>query len=248
MKFLLYFFLLSAAAVSAVADQIPGASLPNDFAGEWDVYIVNHQEKNLLADYHCRILADGTVESITPGAAEKILRGRLTYVQKKWTLLLPEKNPDAGKDEIQKEKRGLIACRVSRDAIEFQNDFQPDLILRLERRNSGNRLTPDWLVGSWSLIQKNLKSGEERVAPFQLIFSADGSYSFAGKDAEHLNAEYAGSSKIENNRLYLKNQCRTADSLWFQTVFFRDRDRLVLNRLDVFLRAEKVSDAGGKTE
>lgn len=241
MKFLFCFFLMLT-VVTAVADQTAAENMPEDFVGEWDVFIVNHQEKNLLADYYCRILADGTVELITPDSAEKQLWGKMIYYQKKLTLLL-EKERDTEKEEIQKEKRGLIACRVSRDAIEFQNDFQPDLILRLERRNSGNRLTPDWLVGSWSLIQKNLKSGEERVAPFQLIFSADGSYSFAGKDAEHLNAEYAGSSKIENNRLYLKNQCRTADSLWFQTVFFRDRDRLVLNRLDVFLRAEKVSDA-----
>ena len=101
-------------------------------------------------------------------------------------------------------------------------------------------MTPDRLTGSWSLIQKNLKSGEERVAPFHLVFSEDGSYSFTGKDAERLNAEYAGSFEVKNNRLFLKNQCKEEDSLWFRSVFFRDGDRLVLNRLDVFVRAEKL--------
>ena len=238
MKLLCYFFCLLA-AVSAAASQAPTEAMPEGFAGEWDVYIVNRKEKNLLADYHCRIQPDGTAELITPGSAGKQVWGRIVYHDKKLTLLLPEQENENGK-EAQAEKRGLIADSSSGDAIEFRNDFQPDLVFRLERRRNGNGLTPDWLTGSWSLIQKNLKSGEERVAPFHLVFSEDGSYSFTGKDAERLNAEYAGSFEVKNNRLFLKNQCKEEDSLWFRSVFFRDGDRLVLNRLDVFVRAEKL--------
>lgn len=44
MKLLCYFFCLLA-AVSAAASQAPTEAMPEGFAGEWDVYIVNRKEK-----------------------------------------------------------------------------------------------------------------------------------------------------------------------------------------------------------
>ena len=239
MKFLFCLFILLA-GVSAVADPLPEEWNREELAGEWDVYIVNRREKNLLADYHCRILPDGTAQLIAPDSSEPRLWGKMICDRGTLTLLLPELEPE-NREGGQAEKRGLIAEYTDGGTIEFHSDFQPDLIFRLERRREENVLTREWLVGSWSLIQKNLVTGEERVAPYELLFTADGQFSFTGREAEHLNAEYAGTWQVENLRLRLNNRCRNADSLWYQTVFFRDGDRLVLNRLDVFVRAERIS-------
>lgn len=239
MKFLFCLFLLLA-GISAFADPLPEEWNREELAGEWDVYIVNRRQKNLLADYHCRILPDGTAQLIAPDSAEPRLWGKMICDRGKLTLLLPEQESE-NREEGQAEKRGLIAEYTDGGVIEFHSDFQPDLIFRLERRREKNVLTREWLTGSWSLFQKNLQTGEERRAPFELVFSADGSYSFTGEGAERLNKECAGTGQIENNRLFLKNRCRERDSLWFGAVFFRDDERLVLNRLDAFVRAERSS-------
>lgn len=227
-------------AVVSVAAGSVAEKIPQEFVGEWDAYIVNHGEKNLLADDRFSISTDGIVETITPGSAKRRIPGRLIYHRRQLILLLPETKRE-NSEETPAEKRGLIADCVDETGIEFRNEFQPDLVFRLERRHPEQLLTAEWLVGTWSLVQKNFKTGEERVAPFKLVFSPDGNFSFAGKGAETLNAEYAGSCRIENNRLFLENQCETADSLWFQTVFFRDRDHMVLNRLDAFICAKRDS-------
>lgn len=233
-------FILLFAGIYVFADPLRQGVGTDELVGEWDVYIVNHDEKNLLADYYCEIRTDGTVDLIMPAPGGKKVWGRMIYQQNRLTLQLPDQEVES-RNGAKTEKRGLIAAYADRDVIEFRNDFQPDLTFRLERRRDDNKLTLEWLTGSWSLFQKNLQTGEERRAPFELVFSADGSYSFTGEGAERLNKECAGTGQIENNRLFLKNRCRERDSLWFGAVFFRDDERLVLNRLDAFVRAERSS-------
>ena len=237
-----YLFLLTFLLISvSIVGQSPKELSPERFAGEWNVYIVNNGEKNLLADYRCRIQTDGEIKRIVSDSNRVLHWGRIMFQGESLTLLLSEQKVK-NKEGKQEEKRGIVGRVAGNDVIEFRNAFQPELVLHFERRRNDDALTSEWIVGTWTLVQMNLKTQEKRIAPYRLVFSKDGRCSFTGKDVEQLNADCAGSYKMEKGVLLIENSCKEKDSLWFQPVFFRDGDQLTLNRLDVFIRAERLGD------
>ncbi len=227
--FLLFF------AVSAVCVCRGDNSVPDRLSGLWDVYVIKNGEKNFLAGYCYEVKRGGRVEMISGGTGRRHYAGDFCTAGGQLMLLLHD-----GAQKADNAVHGIAVDFDGLNALNFLNSFSPGISLRLERRQDDNNLTAGWLRGSWSLIQQKTYSGEEKTAPFALVFASDGKYFFTGSNAERMNTEYAGSYEIKDRRIFLSGNCRDENSMWYNAVFFRDGSRLVLNRMDVFIRAEKI--------
>ena len=90
------------------------------------------------------------------------------------------------------------------------------------------------VVGKWNLFQRDPEHENIRKAPFTVEFLENGSYAISN------DPENCGTWRIEGALMILKNTNREEGALGHQARFFADGERLVLNRMDVYVYAERV--------
>lgn len=198
------------------------------FAGEWEVFVAIQGNKNFRPDYTYSFGADGVWRRIqADGKAE--VQGKIVSTDSGVFLVASNAKAEAGKD---KTVEGIPVAVVSDSVLELNNGLQPDMVMRFEKGSS--HLKKENVVGKWNLFQKYSEHKNIRKAPFTVEFLENGSYAISN------DPENSGTWRIEGAVLILKNTNRQEGALWYQPRFFMDGGRLVLNRMDVYVYAERV--------
>lgn len=198
------------------------------FVGEWEVFVAVQENKNFRPDYTCSFGADGVWRRIlADGKAE--VQGKIVSTDSGVFLVSSNAEAEKGRD---KTVEGIPVAVVSDSVLELNNGLQPEMAMRFEKGSS--YLKKENVVGKWNLFQRDPEHENIRKAPFTVEFLENGSYAISN------DPENSGTWRIEGALMILKNTNREEGALWHQARFFADGERLVLNRMDVYVYAERV--------
>ena len=206
-----------------------------EMIGDWTGFITNRGTPVKLIGTEYRFLASGNweiIEEADPSKPEP--QGWYRIIPESAKLLLQPHDAAA-----KEESAAITAQRRDEDSFIIPNPMEEEpTALLFIRKDTLSTPTMASLAGTWTITQTDLKSKEERVAPYSLVLKEDGTYTVQQPDKE-LPEEWAkGTYTISGIRIRLKNKF-TGSGLWNAPAFFLLDGVLRYDNSRYCLRCEK---------